>query len=68
MRAGINSKVSGRELRRHLRASNELLDDAVPVLSTLLENEEVTIAKVTALEAWRDRGLWGRLVWLATGK
>ncbi|HYE88043.1 MAG TPA: hypothetical protein VEA16_16890 [Vicinamibacterales bacterium] len=67
-RGGINGKVSGRELRRHLKANNQTLDAALPVLEELLHNQDVTRDKLTALEQWRERGFWGRLRWLVTGR
>lgn len=65
-RRGINGKVSGRELRRHLRANNVLLEaDLLPRLEAL---EEAHNGLVESIVGVLGRNFLGRLRWLVRGQ
>lgn len=67
-----NRKVSSRELRRQLNHESALLErELVPAVQSLLNNDRVSQAKITALETWRRtleaRTFWQRLRDLVRG-
>lgn len=62
-------KVSAADMRRHLKAQDQALEEAViPSIQILDQNEQATRVRVTAIEAILQRGLWGRLSWLVRGR
>lgn len=73
---GAERNVSGRELRRHLervelaqKAQGEAVTTiAGPAIEKLLGNQHIMKAHIEQLEAWRNRGFWGRWTWLVTGR
>lgn len=68
----MNSKLSGREVRRRLNQRQAFLDDQMtPAVQQLLQNMQVARVKIDALEAaqsaHRMLTFWQRVRWIVKG-
>lgn len=68
----MNSKLSGRELRRRLNAREAFVNEQVtPAVQQLLHNSSVARTKIDALEAaqatWQALTFWQRVRWIVKG-
>lgn len=67
--------MSGRRIKGIRSEANKAVKTVEPAISAALRNEQVTRERVDKLEAWAiatsaiiNRGFWGRLRWLVTGR